>query len=165
MRSITIILDNIRSLHNVGSILRTADGFGVTEVAAAGVTPFTSAANDTRLPHVALRARNQIHKTALGADESVTMKRFETPQEAISHYQKNGYQVWAIEQSDNAVSLRSAPKTPRKLSIVLGAEVEGISKDVLKLCDEVIELPMAGAKESFNVSVTAGIALYQLTFE
>jgi 23S rRNA (guanosine2251-2'-O)-methyltransferase len=163
MSDIIVILDNIRSTHNVGSILRTCDGFGVTQVLACGLTPYPQSQNDTRLPHIALRASNQIAKTALGAEHNVSVMHFETLEDAISAVRRKKYKVWAIEQNQNSVDISQAKLHSEPVAIVLGNEISGVNENIV--FDKYLEIPMQGQKESFNVSVTAGIALYQLTLK
>lgn len=159
MSKMAVILGDIRSTHNVGSILRTADGFGVDEVFYAGYTPYPAQKNDARLPHIKNKITKQIAKTALGA-ENTPSHIYKTTLGAITAAKKAGYKVAALEQSPTSSTLQSfAPKN--NVALLLGNEVDGISSEILKQCDVILEIPMWGAKESFNVSVAAGIALYQ----
>ena len=158
---LVVIVHNIRSTHNVGAILRTCDGFGVSKVYFGGYTPYPSQISDTRLPHIHQKLTKQIHKTALGAELTVPNSRYEDIVELIKRLKADGFQIVALEQAKNSVSLPDFKPKP-KVALLLGEEVEGITKDLLKMCNAVIEIPMHGSKESFNVSVAAGIALYQL---
>ena len=159
MPEILLILHNIRSTHNVGSIFRTAEGFGVSKIILSGYTPYPTIPNDTRLPHIREKLAAQIHKTALGAEAMVPFEY--TEQLDLSIIKKMGYRLVALEQSTKSVRL-SDYKPPQKIALLLGEEVEGITPELLKQCDDIIEIPMKGQKESFNVSVAAAIALYQL---
>jgi 23S rRNA (guanosine2251-2'-O)-methyltransferase len=161
MISIALILDNIRSVHNVGSILRSSDGFGVSHVFIAGYTPFPIIPNDERLPHESRKITNAIHKTALGAELTQDFSVHSTTKAAIDIARKQGFYIAAIEQSKNSQPL-NAYTPPNKIALVLGNEISGISSDTLTLCNVILEIPMFGAKESFNVSVTAAISLYAL---
>lgn len=161
MKNIAIILDDIRSTHNVGSILRSADGFGVRHIFFSGYTPYPVQPNDHRLPHESRKITNAIHKTALGAEATLDISLHNTPQDAIKAAREQGYAIAAIEQAENSTNIASY-KPPQKLALVLGNEVSGISSDTLALCDVILEVPMFGEKESFNVSVTAAICLYAL---
>lgn len=160
MAEIVVIAHNIRSTHNVGSIFRTCEGFGVSKIILSGYTPYPQLADDARLPHIAAKLTAQIHKTALGAEEMVPFEYRETPDfEALS---RDGYRIVGLEQDDKSVMLPDY-KTPAKVVLLLGEEVEGLTPELRAACDDLIEIPMHGHKESFNVSVATGIALYQLT--
>jgi tRNA G18 (ribose-2'-O)-methylase SpoU len=146
-----LILDNIRSVHNVGSIFRTADAAGVSKIYLAGVTP----APIDRFG----RARKDFAKVSLGAEKSVPWEQVKNVSEVIEELKKEAVKVVAVEQSSNSVSLYDF-KPAEKVAYVLGSETEGLSADVLEVCDEIVEIPMKGEKESLNVSVTAGIILF-----
>lgn len=160
MPEIIVIAHNIRSTHNVGAIFRTAEGFGVSKIILSGYTPYPKTINDPRLPHIADKLTQQIHKTALDAE---TLVPFEY-QEAVNlqALKENGFRVVGLEQDTRAVLLPSY-HPPAKIALILGEEVEGISDAVLDQCDDLVEIPMHGQKESYNVSVATGIALYALT--
>ena len=157
-----LIAHNIRSLYNVGTIFRTAEGFGVQKVYLTGYTPYPMLPDDPRPPHVRLSATKQIHKTALGAEAMVPFGYAERPEEIIAKYRQNGFTIAAFEQTPDS-QLLSTYKAPEKLLLLLGEERFGITPDLLQLCDVALEIPMSGRKESFNVSVATGIALYALT--
>lgn len=159
MAEIILLLHNIRSTHNVGSIFRTAEGFGVNKVILSGYTPYPTLTNDTRLPHIRDKLTAQIHKTALGAETMVPFDYTEQPNVAM--FKQQGYRIVALEQSPSSITLRDYA-TPDKLVLVLGEEVHGIPQGLLAQCQDTLEIPMYGKKESFNVSVAAGIALYVL---
>lgn len=159
MPHITLILHNIRSTHNVGSIFRTSEGFGVEKIILSGYTPYPRLAHDTRLPHISDKLTNQIHKTALGAEEIVPFEYHETLD--LGTLLLAGYRIVALEQSPRSVTLRDYTP-PQKIALLLGEEVHGIKQELLAQCDDIIEIPMQGQKESFNVSVATGIALYAL---
>lgn len=159
MSEIIVIAHNIRSTHNVGSIFRTAEGFGVSKIILSGYTPYPRLEGDTRLPHIAEKLHKQIHKTALGAEEVVVFEHQEHPD--IQSFRDIGYRIVGLEQSPASILLPDY-SVPEKIALILGEEVDGISSDLLAQCDDVIEIPMMGVKESFNVSVAAGIALYKL---
>lgn len=160
MPEIVIIAHNIRSTHNIGSIFRTAEGFGVSRIILSGYSPFPQVANDTRLPHISEKLTKQIHKTALGAELLVPFTHQELP--PIQALKESGYRIVALEQNERSVLL-SNYSPPEKIALLLGEEVHGITWDLLAQCDDIIEIPMSGKKESFNVSVATGIALYGLT--
>ena len=163
MPSVIVIAHNLRSTHNVGSLLRTADGLGVDEVILSGYTPYPASDNDARLPHEAAKLTKQIHKTALGAETTVKWRHEADIQAVIGQLQSAGYTVAALEQASHAILLPEYQPTD-KVALVLGREAEGMEPDVLALCDHVIEIPMKGAKESFNVIQAAAIALYHIQY-
>lgn len=160
MPEIIVIAHNIRSTHNVGSIFRTADGFGVAKIILSGYTPFPRIEDDPRLPHIAEKLTAQIHKTALGAEAIVPFEYQEVP--TIELLRSAGYRIVGLEQDERSVMI-SDYHPSEKIALVLGEEVDGIPPTLLTQCDDLIEIPMHGQKESYNVSVAAGIALYALT--
>lgn len=145
---ITLVLDRIRSLHNVGSIFRTADGFGVERLLLGGYTPAPP--------------RPEIAKTALGAERAVPFEPVADPLLAVRRLQLAGVAVFALEQTRDSRSLYEVV-FPRPLALVLGHETEGVQDRVLATVDGVIEIPMQGSKHSHNVAVAAGIALSEVT--
>lgn len=161
--SLVVIAHNIRSTHNVGAIFRTCDGFGIERLYLTGYTPYPTEANDSRLPHLREKLTKQIHKTSLGAEQTVPFNYFEDPLPILKRYHSQGFTLAALEQASNAIQLQNFT-SPDKLVLLLGEEVHGITQDLLQLCDVTLEIPMVGHKESFNVSVATGIALYALTF-
>lgn len=163
MRQIVIIAHDIRSTHNVGSLLRTAEGVGVECVWLTGYTPYPIGANDTRLPHQAQRIDKAISKTALGAETSQAWSHSDDIYVVIRRLRSEGFTIAALEQTDTSISLPDW-QTPDKIAVVLGREVEGVSADVLKLCDLSVEIPMRGRKESYNVVQAAAMALYHCRF-
>lgn len=148
-----ILLPDIRSAYNVGSIFRSADCFGAVKLYLSGTTP--------RPVDRFNRPQKEIAKTALGAEKSIPWEYFETAKEVIKKAKKEGFHIVAIEQSSKSVDINTFKKT-EKILCIFGNEVEGVSKDILKLCDDVIEIHMKGDKESLNVSVCAGVVLYEL---
>lgn len=146
---VVVILDNIRSMHNVGSIFRTADGFLIEGIYLCGFTPTP--------PH------RDIHKTALGATETVDWKYFSTTLEAVDQLKEQGYSIIAVEQVEGSVLLDSyTVSQENRIALIFGNEVEGVSEDVLDLCDGALEIPQLGMKHSLNVSIAAGIVLWEL---
>lgn len=160
---IVVIAHNIRSTHNIGSILRTSDGFGVTKVFCTGYTPYPTLPHDNRLPHLRIKLTAQIHKTALGAELTMPIEQSDDLAPVIAKLKANGFELVALEQSPRAVMLPDFAPTKQKIALLLGEEVHGTPPKILAACDQIIEIPMKGTKESFNVSVAAGIALYGLT--
>lgn len=156
-----LVIHNIRSAHNVGSLLRTADGLGVEKVLISGYSPYPKQASDNRLPHIAERVNFQIHKTALGAEDSVEWHRIDEPRTELDKFKQTGYALAALEQVSESTNLDDY-QPPEKIVLVVGNEVKGIEADLLKLMDICLEIPMHGQKESFNVAVAGAIALYVL---
>jgi 23S rRNA (guanosine2251-2'-O)-methyltransferase len=152
-KEIYLILHNIRSVHNVGSIFRTADGAGVAKIYLAGVTP----APIDRFG----RIRKDLIKVALGAEQTVPWEQVVSTEAAILNLKSAGVEIIALEQSPKAVDYKEIkPKYP--CALILGEEVNGIAKEILDQCDTICEIPMKGEKESLNVSVSAGIALFRI---
>ncbi len=146
---IIVVLDNIRSMHNVGSVFRTADAFLLQGIYLCGYTP--------QPPH------RDIHKTALGATETVAWKYYASTEEAIQELRDAGYQLWAIEQVEKSIPLHLFDSNqPTPLAIVFGNEVSGVDAEVIKACDGCIEIPQLGMKHSLNISVAAGIVMWEL---
>ena len=160
MPEIIVIAHNIRSTHNVGAIFRTSEGFGVKKIILSGYTPYPTIPGDARLPHIHRKLTDQIHKTALGAEEMVPFEYQQTPD--IESLRASGYRIVGLEQDERSIMLPNY-QTPAKVALLLGEEVEGIDASLRAYCDDLIEIPMQGRKESFNVSVATGIALYALT--
>lgn len=161
MPEIIVIAHNIRSTHNVGSILRSAEGFGVRQVILSGYTPYPTLNNDSRLPHIAEKLTKQIHKTALGAETLLELSYQEDITKTLEKLRGEDYRIVGLEQDERSVLLPSY-SAPDKIALILGEEVEGITSELREYCDDLIEIPMHGQKESFNVSVATGIALYGL---
>lgn len=167
MPELVVVLDNLRSAHNVGSILRSCDGFGVKTVYACGITPHMYDQSTDRLPHERLKVQQLIHKTALGAEESVAQFFYPKTIDAITMLKSNGFTIIALEQSESSVPLlqyaSSIANTQSRIAVVVGPELEGIQDDILHDCHSIVEIPMYGQKESFNVAVATGITLFILT--
>jgi len=146
---IVLVLDNIRSMHNVGSVFRTADAFLVQGIILCGYTPVP--------PH------RDINKTALGATETVEWQYFDTTMQAVQDLQAAGYQVMAIEQAVNSQQLDGfIPPSDRPLALVFGNEVSGVDGEVMKIVDGCIEIPQLGMKHSLNISVSTGIVVWDI---
>lgn len=146
---IIIVLDNIRSMHNVGSIFRTCDAFRIEALFLCGIT--------AKPPH------REIQRTALDATETVDWKYFESTFEAVTGLKKNGYKVFGIEQVDKSVLLNNfLPEKNKKIALILGNEIEGVSDDIMPLIDSCVEIPQFGMKHSLNVSVSAGIVIWDI---
>lgn len=161
MPEIIVIAHNIRSTHNVGAIFRTCEGFGVKKIICSGYTPYPSlTGGETRLPHIAEKLTKKIHKTALGAEAIVPFEHLTSP--PLESLQEDGWRVVGLEQDARSIMLPDYTP-PDKVALLLGEEVNGIESDMRQACDDLIEIPMKGTKESFNVSVAAGIALYDLS--
>jgi tRNA G18 (ribose-2'-O)-methylase SpoU len=146
---VIIVLDNVRSLNNVGSVFRTADAFLVEAVYLCGITGTP--------PH------KEIQKTALGATESVSWKYFKKTLDALEDLKKNNYIVYAIEQAESAIMLNNfMPNKRQKLAIIFGNEVKGVEQEVIDASTDVIEIPQLGTKHSLNISVSVGIVMWDL---
>lgn len=144
-----VVLDNVRSLHNVGSVFRTADAFLVEAVYLCGIT--------STPPHA------EIHKTALGAENTVSWTYFEDTHDAVRSLKKEGYIVLAIEQAAGSTLLPNLQLDPqKKYAVILGNEVKGVQQSVVDMCDGCIEIPQFGTKHSLNVSVTGGIIIWEM---
>lgn len=163
MLEIILIAHEIRSTHNVGSMLRTADGLGVNNVYLTGYTPYPKSKNDPRLPHLANKITKQIAKTALGAEKMSNITHEEDIIKVIQELKSQGYQIIACEQAKSSISLGNYTPSS-KVAVIVGNEVKGLDKNILDVVDKVVEIPMQGQKESYNVSVSAAIALYHLTY-
>lgn len=162
MISVSLILPDIRSTHNVGAIFRSAEIFGVKHIYICGYTPYPKLNNDKRLPHISNKLTKQINKTALGTEELVPFSYFNTAEIAIEQAKKDGCQIIALEQNPNSILLQNA-KFNDSVAIVLGREVEGIDQNIIKLADYCVEIPQIGTKESLNVSNACAIMLYHIS--
>lgn len=146
-----IVLDNVRSMHNVGAVLRTSDAFNVDSVYLCGITP--------RPPH------REIRKTAIGAEDSVDWRHEENAVKLTKRLKKEGYQIHVLEQAEGSTPLPDFTRPADQPAVlVLGHEVEGVNQEILDIADVALEIPQFGTKHSLNVSVAAGIAMYALTF-
>lgn len=149
-KPLVVILDNVRSLHNVGSVFRTSDAYLVEKIFLCGITAVPPSA--------------EIHKTALGAEDTVQWEYAENTVAVVASLKANGYTVLAIEQVEGSVSLNDfAIDNKRKYAVILGNEVKGVQQSVVDQCDACIELPQFGTKHSLNVSVTAGIVIWEFS--
>jgi 23S rRNA (guanosine2251-2'-O)-methyltransferase len=158
---IVLIIHDVRSCHNVGSLLRSADGFGVEHVYLTGYSPYPKENKDIRLPYVYERAHKQIHKTALGAERSVSWSHHEDIAALISDLLVRDFQVVALELTKASKPLAEF-RTTNKVALIVGNEVTGLNETILKIVSARLMIPMLGKKESFNVSVAGAIALYHL---
>jgi len=153
---IIAVLDNIRSAHNVGSIFRTADAFGISEIYLCGTTPVPVDKFG--------RERKDIAKVALGAEKSVKWKYFSSSLRAVNALKKKGVKIFSVEQSENSEGIGKLNNFKGKnISLVFGNEVNGVSPKILAVSDKIFEIPMLGKKESLNVSVAFGVAAYALS--
>lgn len=143
-----VILDDVRSMHNVGSVFRSCDAFAVNEVLLCGYTP--------QPPH------RDIHKTALGATETVRWQHFAQTTDAINYCKTLGYKIYAVEQAHNSISLAHFTEDQQPVALVFGNEVTGVSTESINVTDGCIEIPQWGAKHSLNISVSVGVVLWEL---
>ncbi|MCR4995493.1 MAG: RNA methyltransferase [Bacteroidales bacterium] len=145
---LVVVLDSVRSLYNVGSVFRTGDAFRITGIVLCGIT--------------ATPPNAEIHKTALGAEDSVAWRHFKDTMEAVEWLRAEGYTLLAIEQCEGSTMIQDfKPAEGQKYAVVLGNEVKGVQQQVVDACDGCIEIPQFGTKHSMNVSVTAGIIIYE----
>ena len=157
---LVVVVHNIRSTHNVGAIMRTCEGFGVERIIFSGYTPYPGRG----LPHEGAKLTRAIAKTALGAEGMVPFIFSEGILDSLRELRNEGWRIVALEQGEEAVMLPdlSAEMAGEKIVLVLGEEVEGVPAELLAEADFLLEIPMRGQKESFNVSVAAGVAIYKL---
>lgn len=146
-KNLVVVLDNVRSMNNVGSVFRTSDAFLIEKVYLCGITATP--------PH------NEIQKTALGATESVDWEYVENTLDVISKLKTGGYAVYAIEQAEESLKLNEF-KAEGKVAVVFGHEVRGVQQEVVDACDNCIEIPQYGTKHSLNISVCAGVVLWEV---
>jgi len=148
------VLDNIRSLYNVGSIFRTADAFNIDKIYLSGYTP--APIND--------RQKKEIHKTALGAEEFIKWEKFGKTWKLLENLKKQGFYIVGLETDKKAINIAkfNSLVSQKKMVLVVGNEVKGLSQKILKRCDKIVKIPMLGKKESLNVSVAFGIAAFYL---
>ncbi len=145
---LTVILDNVRSLHNVGSVFRTSDAFRVQRILLCGIT--------------ATPPNAEIHKTALGAEDVVEWQYFESTDDAVAMLREEGYRIYAIELCDGSIALQDFETCDgEKYAVILGNEVKGVQQSVVDASDGAIEIPQFGTKHSLNVSVTAGMVIWE----
>lgn len=144
---LVVVLDDVRSMYNVGSVFRTGDAFRIEAVYLCGIS--------------ATPPSTEIHKTALGAEDSVEWKYFPTAVEAINQLKSEGYEVYAVEQAEGSTKLHQFnPISGKKYAVVMGNEVKGVHQEVIDICHGCLEIPQFGTKHSMNVSVTTGIIIY-----
>lgn len=152
-KEVVVILDNVRSVHNVGAIFRTSDALGVEKIFLCGITP-------TPVDRFG-RERSDLHKSALGAEKTVSWVHYSSTLSLVEQLKKEGYTVVCIEQSKNSVDYKTV--TPKnKTCFVFGNEVDGVSEEILEQADQIAEIQMIGQKESLNVSVTFGIMMFRM---
>jgi len=146
---LVVVLDHVRSSNNVGSVFRTSDAMLVSKICLCGIT--------------ATPPDKEIHKTALGAENTVEWEYFKTTEEAVEMLRNMGYTIIAIEQVEKSIALNDYfPSPGEKLALIFGNEVKGVQQEVVNLCDKTIEIPQFGTKHSFNIAVSAGIVLWDL---
>ncbi|MDR2511305.1 MAG: RNA methyltransferase [Bacteroidales bacterium] len=144
-----VLLDNIRSMHNIGAIFRTADAFLIEKLYLCGIT--------------ACPPNREIHKSALGATESVDWEYYENGLDAVMHLKSNGYKIVALEQTHHSIALESFVYNDVPIALIVGNEINGVSDEVMKVIDEAVEITQYGTKHSLNVSVSTGIAMWEMT--
>ena len=148
---LVVVLDDVRSMYNVGSVFRTGDAFRIESLYLCGISATPPA--------------TEIHKTALGAEDSVQWRHYDSALEAVAELKESGYEVLAVEQCENSTKLNAFfPERGKKYAVVLGNEVKGVHQEVIDACGGCLEIPQFGTKHSMNVSVTAGIIMYRFVF-
>lgn len=146
---VVVVLDNVRSCNNIGSVFRTSDALLIEKIYLCGYT--------------ATPPNKDIHKTALDAENTVEWKYFEKTEEAVDELRLNGYKIFAVEQVENSIMLNSfKPEQDEKIALIFGNEVKGVDQNVINNCHGVIEIPQYGTKHSFNIAVSAGIVLWDI---
>ncbi len=146
---VMVVLENIRSAYNVGSVFRTSDAFLVEGIFIIGYS--------AKPPH------KEIKKTALGAEETVAWKHFSTSAEAIEELKRDGYTIYAVEQAEGSIQLQDlSPAPDEKIAVVFGNEVTGVEQNTIHLCDHVLEIPQFGMKHSLNIATAAGVVLWEI---
>lgn len=145
---LTVVLDNVRSLHNVGSVFRTGDAFRVERIILCGITATPPSA--------------EIHKTALGAEDVVPWHYYENTMDAVAMLKEQGYEVYSIEQCTGSIALQDfTARESERYAVIMGNEVKGVQQQVVDACDGAIEIPQFGTKHSLNVSVTTGMVIWE----
>ncbi len=162
-RNIVLILDNIRSAHNVGSLFRTAEGLGLRKIYLCGITPYPKVLNDSRLPHQILKATKQIDKTALGSVDLISYDYYKEALKLVNELKKDNYLILALEQAKDSIFLDQIKTSSSKIALIVGNEINGVEQKVLNSCHHIIEIKMFGKKESFNVVQAAAMALFYFT--
>lgn len=162
-RRLVLIAHNVRSAHNVGSLLRTADGLGLVSVYLTGYTPYPETIGDERPPHIRRKVSAAISKTALGAEKKLNWRRAKDIHECLEELANDGYRIVALEQTAKADAIEDF-KAGGDIALVVGNEVGGLEEDILKTIDTHLLIPMLGTKESFNASIAAAMALYHLRY-
>ncbi len=167
---LVVVLDDVRSLYNVGSVFRTGDAFRVESICLCGITATPQPVDEAhvtmpgaleRARECTLKAQQEIHKTALGAEDSVSWKYFHTALDAVQYLRGQGYEVLAVEQCHDSTMLNDFhPVAGKKYAVVLGNEVKGVHQEVIDECDGCLEIPQYGTKHSLNVSTAAGIIIW-----
>jgi tRNA G18 (ribose-2'-O)-methylase SpoU len=162
-RRIVLIAHNLRSTHNVGSLLRTAEGLGIEKVYLTGYTPYPLHETDERLPHLAQKIDKQIAKTALGAENMVAWEHLPDIFPLLEQLSADGYETYVVEQTPGSIPL-PAYNPSGNIALIVGREVEGVEPEVLEMVKGALEIPMLGQKESFNVVQAAAMAMYHCRF-
>ncbi|MFO0971576.1 MAG: TrmH family RNA methyltransferase [Candidatus Saccharimonadales bacterium] len=166
---ITLVAHNIRSTHNVGAFFRTCDALGVQKIIFSGYTPYPTFEGDSRMPHFADRITRQIHKTALGAESTVAFACYSELEDALADLRTKNATLVALEQFPGSITPEECKQkletnhADNTVALIVGNEIHGVADTTLQQMDFIIEIPMHGTKESLNVSVATGIALYTLS--
>ncbi len=163
-RKLYLIADNLRSAHNVGALLRVAEGLGISKVFLCGISPFPKVSKgDERPPYLVEKINRRIAKTSLGAELTQPWEYQSDVKKLVNILKSQGIKVVALEQNPASTPL-SKFKSSKDVALIVGNEVSGVDPEILKICTKIVEIPMLGQKESFNVSTAAAMALYYLTY-
>lgn len=158
---LVIIAHDMRSTHNVGSLIRTAEALGVNKIYFTGYTPYPAHKKDSRLPYISEKLDKQINKTALGTQKLISWEHTEDIYKLIKQLRNKDYCIVGLEQNNKSIPIDNF-KSSKNVALILGREVEGIDTKILNNCDKIIEIPLRGKKESLNVVQASAIAIYSL---
>lgn len=158
---LVIIAHDMRSTHNVGSLIRTAEALGVNKIYFTGYTPYPAHEKDSRLPYISEKLDKQINKTALGTQKLISWEHTEDIYKLIKQLRNKDYCIVGLEQNNKSIPIDNF-KSSKNVALILGREVEGIDTKILNNCDKIIEIPLRGKKESLNVVQASAIAIYSL---
>ena len=164
MRKIILVINDIRSSHNVGALLRTADAMGVEKVIFSGYSPYPRIKGDARLPHIVNKLTKDISKTALGAEEYLDLEYSSDIFARIEKLKSDDYSIISLEQSKKSIDINDFIP-PNRCILVIGNELDGVDKNILNISDTIIEIPMIGKKESLNVASATAIALHVIRYK
>ncbi len=164
MRKIILVINDIRSTHNVGALLRTADAMGVEKVIFSGYSPYPRIIGDSRLPHIINKLTKEISKTALGAEVYIEFEYTDDILATLKELKKFNYSIISLEQSKKSIDINEFIP-PNQCVLVIGNELNGVDENIMNISDDIIEIPMLGKKESLNVASATAIALHLMRYK